>query len=95
MRGHQTLSDVYRRYYDCIAANPGLTLSDLAKLQGARMISAENILAWMEYYGYLLSENEGRLYPYRIVRHYPQDLHNDPVSRNTRWKRTGSTCAMT
>lgn len=86
---------VYRRYYDLIAQHPGLTLSEYAKLtpHGSRYYShLKRIVTNMEYYGYLLIEgSSGDLRPYKIIQRHPEDLHYDPISRDCRWRRTGTT----
>jgi hypothetical protein len=89
------LREVYQHYYDLIAANPGLTLAEYAKMTpcGSHYYSQlKDIITWMEYYGYLLYEGlSGDLWPYKVVERYPEDLHVDPIGHDCRWRRTGTT----
>ena len=88
-------NESYRKYYDMITKEPGMTLAYYAKqVPSIGYTGLKMIITHMEYYGYLLAEFNEALYPYKIVHRYPEDLHCDPVSRNTRWKRTGTTCEM-
>jgi hypothetical protein len=86
---------IYKKYYDLISAHPGLTLSEYARMTpgGTRYYSnLQKILSQMEYHGFLLIEGEsGDLRPFKIIRRYPEDLHNDQVSRDCNWRRLGTT----
>lgn len=79
---------VYNQVYNQIAAQPGLRPSDYARLCGVHRSSFLRILPALEYNGYLLYEdNNNRLWPYRIVVRCPEEMHDDPVSRWTAWRR--------
>jgi hypothetical protein len=82
---------VCQRYYDLIASLPGLRLADYARIAGRRADTVQGVIVSMEDNGYLLCEDdEGRVYPCRIVVRYPQDTHGDPVGHTTSWKRYGT-----
>lgn len=76
---------VYKKYYDLIAEDPGHKTGYYArKLYGDRYRSRHqdftDVIANMEYYGYLLYEDDNRnLYPYKIVDRYPNDIHREKL----------------
>ncbi len=84
------LRAVYKKYYDFIAKNPGHRSNWYAHVLNYGATNFMNILASMEYNGFLLYEENNRLYPYRVVKMYKQQLHSEPISKAVRWRRTGS-----
>jgi hypothetical protein len=81
---------VYQRHYDFIANNPGHRPNWYAEQMNYGASNFMNVLAGMEYNGFLLYEENNCLYPYRVVRRYKQELFGDPISKSVRWRRTGS-----
>jgi hypothetical protein len=78
---------VYDRYYQAVVERPGLRAVDYARACGVAHTSFMRVLPWMEYNGYLLAEDNNRLYPYAIVPRCPEQLHGEEVSRSTLWRR--------
>ncbi len=76
---------VYKKYYDLTIRSSDYKISYYArKLYKDKYRSRHsdfiNIIANMEYYGYLLYEDENRnLYPYKIVDRYPNDVHREKL----------------
>lgn len=76
----------YKKYYDLIATDPGKTLAQYARKTPNRSLkNFSSIVANMEYFGFLLIEGpSGDIWPYKVIRRYPEDLHTDDASRWTK-----------
>lgn len=78
---------IYSQYYEIVKNNPGLRMSEYSKLCGVARSVFMRVLPSLEEFGFLLMEDDNRLFPYKVIRRFPEDLHDERKSRWTRWRR--------
>lgn len=81
----------YQRWFEAIEANPGLSLYHLTQLMRTSHNRTVSVLAHMEYFGFLLYEDDNKVYALKSVERQPGDLGEITLGKNARWRRTGTT----